>query len=171
MLTSLTALAAVAALTAPTAAVPPKLTPRVYTITITRTCAEEDVSGPNDAAGCYWSSARGRKYLAWGHVGPKHGVPGTVGEWRIDAIPWSEDNPEAFAGLHNERKRVLYNADLELSRLEARAWREVLQDLRYLPFMWLVAIAVAACVRDSPLSRATARSRRRRILLAVFIGC
>jgi len=26
----------------------------------------------------------------------------------------------------------------------ARAWREVLQDLRYLPFMWLVAIAVAA---------------------------
>jgi O-antigen ligase len=25
----------------------------------------------------------------------------------------------------------------------ARAWREVLQDLRYLPFMWLVAIAVA----------------------------
>jgi O-antigen ligase len=26
----------------------------------------------------------------------------------------------------------------------ARAWREVLQDLRYLPFMWLVAIAVAS---------------------------
>ena len=27
--------------------------------------------------------------------------------WRIDAIPWSEKNPEAFAGLHNEGKRVL----------------------------------------------------------------
>jgi O-antigen ligase len=26
----------------------------------------------------------------------------------------------------------------------ARAWREVLQDLRYLPFLWLVAIAVAS---------------------------
>lgn len=86
MSTTITALAAVAALTAPTAAVPPKLTPRIYTITITRPCAQEDVSGPNDAAGCYWSSARGRKYLAWGHVGPKHGTPGTVGEWRIDAL-------------------------------------------------------------------------------------
>ena len=27
--------------------------------------------------------------------------------WRIDFIPWSESNPDAFAGLHNEGKRVL----------------------------------------------------------------
>jgi hypothetical protein len=27
-------------------------------------------------------------------------------EWRIDAIPWSERNTEAFAGLHNKGKRV-----------------------------------------------------------------
>lgn len=27
--------------------------------------------------------------------------------WRIDQIPWSEQNTEAFAGLHNEGKRVL----------------------------------------------------------------
>jgi len=27
--------------------------------------------------------------------------------WRIDAIPWSEHNTEAFAGLHNEGKRIL----------------------------------------------------------------
>jgi hypothetical protein len=27
--------------------------------------------------------------------------------WRIDAIPWSERNTEAFAGLHNAGKRVL----------------------------------------------------------------
>lgn len=27
--------------------------------------------------------------------------------WRIDQIPWSEHNTEAFAGLHNEGKRIL----------------------------------------------------------------
>jgi hypothetical protein len=27
--------------------------------------------------------------------------------WRIDAVPWSERNTEAFAGLHNQDKRVL----------------------------------------------------------------
>jgi len=27
--------------------------------------------------------------------------------WRIDAVPWSENNTEAFAGLHNEGKRVI----------------------------------------------------------------
>lgn len=31
--------------------------------------------------------------------------------WRIDAIPWSERNPEAFAGLHNAGKRVLLIKD------------------------------------------------------------
>lgn len=27
--------------------------------------------------------------------------------WRIDQVPWSENNTEAFAGLHNEGKRIL----------------------------------------------------------------
>jgi len=27
--------------------------------------------------------------------------------WRCDFIPWSENNPEAFAGLHNQGKRIL----------------------------------------------------------------
>lgn len=27
--------------------------------------------------------------------------------WRIDMVPWSKEKPEAFAGLHNEGKRVL----------------------------------------------------------------
>jgi len=31
--------------------------------------------------------------------------------WRIDMIPWSENNPEAFAGLHNQGKRVLLIMD------------------------------------------------------------
>ena len=28
-------------------------------------------------------------------------------EWRIDLVPWSEDNPAAAAGLHNKNKRLL----------------------------------------------------------------
>ncbi len=31
--------------------------------------------------------------------------------WRIDMIPWSEKNPEAFAGLHNKGKRLLLVMD------------------------------------------------------------
>lgn len=27
--------------------------------------------------------------------------------WRIDMIPWSEKNPEAFAGMHNKGRRIL----------------------------------------------------------------
>lgn len=27
--------------------------------------------------------------------------------WRIDCIPWSENKPEAFAGLHNQGKRII----------------------------------------------------------------
>ncbi len=27
--------------------------------------------------------------------------------WRIDMVPWSEKNPQAFAGLHNQGKRVI----------------------------------------------------------------
>lgn len=27
--------------------------------------------------------------------------------WRIDAVPWSKENSEAFAGLHNQGKRIL----------------------------------------------------------------
>lgn len=34
-------------------------------------------------------------------------VPGHEKSWRIDAVPWSESNPEAFAGLHNKNRRLL----------------------------------------------------------------
>ena len=33
--------------------------------------------------------------------------PGHEKTWRIDAIPWSINNTEAFAGLHNQGKRVI----------------------------------------------------------------
>lgn len=31
--------------------------------------------------------------------------------WRIDMVPWSERNPEAFAGLHNKGKRIIFIFD------------------------------------------------------------
>ncbi len=41
--------------------------------------------------------------------------------WRIDAIPWSKDNPEAFAGLHNQGKRILILFD-EASAIIDEIW-------------------------------------------------
>lgn len=41
--------------------------------------------------------------------------------WRIDAIPWSVINTEAFAGLHNQGKRILIVFD-EASAVDDRIW-------------------------------------------------
>lgn len=41
--------------------------------------------------------------------------------WRIDAIPWSDKNPEAFAGLHNEGKRIIVVFD-EASAISDKIW-------------------------------------------------
>lgn len=41
--------------------------------------------------------------------------------WRIDAIPWNEKNPEAFAGLHNEGKRIIVIFD-EASAIANAIW-------------------------------------------------
>lgn len=41
--------------------------------------------------------------------------------WRIDAVPWSEHNTEAFAGLHNEGKRILLIFD-EASAIANKIW-------------------------------------------------
>lgn len=48
-------------------------------------------------------------------------APGHDKTWRVDAIPWSEHNTEAFAGLHNEGKRILLVFD-EASGIAARVW-------------------------------------------------
>lgn len=50
--------------------------------------------------------------------------PARRDEWRIDAIPWSEDNPEAFAGLHNFSKRVLVIFD-EASAIVDKIWETI----------------------------------------------
>lgn len=41
--------------------------------------------------------------------------------WRFDAIPWSEHNTEAFAGLHNKGKRVVLIFD-EASAIADKIW-------------------------------------------------
>lgn len=41
--------------------------------------------------------------------------------WRIDAVPWSETNTEAFAGLHNEGKRIVLIFD-EASAIHNLIW-------------------------------------------------
>ena len=41
--------------------------------------------------------------------------------WRIDAIPWSPINTEAFAGLHNQGNRILLVFD-EASAIDDRIW-------------------------------------------------
>lgn len=41
--------------------------------------------------------------------------------WRIDAVPWNENKPEAIAGMHNEGKRVLYLFD-EASTIPDSIW-------------------------------------------------
>lgn len=41
--------------------------------------------------------------------------------WRVDAVPWSNNNTEAFAGLHNEGSRVLLIFD-EASAISDKIW-------------------------------------------------
>jgi hypothetical protein len=41
--------------------------------------------------------------------------------WRIDAVPWSKANPAAFAGLHNQGKRLLLVFD-EASEIDDMIW-------------------------------------------------
>jgi hypothetical protein len=41
--------------------------------------------------------------------------------WRMDAIPWSENNTEAFAGMHNQGRRVLMVFD-EASAISDTIW-------------------------------------------------
>ncbi len=41
--------------------------------------------------------------------------------WRIDMVPWSEKNPQAFAGMHNAGKRLLIIFD-EASEIHDMIW-------------------------------------------------
>lgn len=41
--------------------------------------------------------------------------------WRLDAVPWSDHNTEAFAGLHNKGKRIIVIFD-EASKISDKIW-------------------------------------------------
>lgn len=41
--------------------------------------------------------------------------------WRLDAIPWSQSSPEAFAGLHNQGRRIVVIFD-EASSILDKIW-------------------------------------------------
>ena len=41
--------------------------------------------------------------------------------WRFDQITWSAERPEAFAGLHNKRKRIIVAYD-EASAIDDKIW-------------------------------------------------
>jgi hypothetical protein len=41
--------------------------------------------------------------------------------WRADFVPWSKNNTEAFAGLHNKKKRIILIFD-EASAIDDRVW-------------------------------------------------
>lgn len=47
--------------------------------------------------------------------------PGKEKVWRVDAIPWSVNNPEAMAGLHNRGKREFIIFD-EASSIDSVIW-------------------------------------------------
>lgn len=47
--------------------------------------------------------------------------PGHEKTWRLDAVTWSENNTEAFAGLHNAGKRIIVVFD-EASTIADRVW-------------------------------------------------
>lgn len=42
--------------------------------------------------------------------------------WRADMVPWSKENTEAFAGLHNQGKRILLIFD-EASAIDESVWQ------------------------------------------------
>jgi len=60
--------------------------------------------------------------------------------WRIDAIPWSAHNTEAFAGLHNLGKRLVLMFD-EASAIADPVWETAEGALtdEYTQILWLVA--------------------------------
>jgi len=49
-------------------------------------------------------------------------------DWRADAIPWSENNTEAFAGLHNMGKRIIVIMD-EASSVSDKIWEVIMGAL------------------------------------------
>jgi hypothetical protein len=66
--------------------------------------------------------------------------PRYVESWRIDAMPWSDENPTAFAGLHNYGGRLIIVMD-EAAKIPDVIWEVVDGTMREAntQLLWLVA--------------------------------
>ncbi len=65
--------------------------------------------------------ARNRDWWAVPAMSMYSAEPGREKSWRADATPWSENNTEAFAGLHNKGKRIVLVFD-EASSIADKVW-------------------------------------------------
>lgn len=65
-------------------------------------------------------------------------VSGHTESWRADFVTWSENNTEAFAGLHNQGKRIIVVYD-EASKIAEKVWEVTLGALtdEYTEIIWL----------------------------------
>jgi len=55
-------------------------------------------------------------------------MPGRSSSWRTDLVTWSANNTEAFAGLHNQGKRIVLVFD-EASGIDEKVWQVALGAL------------------------------------------
>ena len=72
---------------------------------------------------------------------------GRAHAWRLDAIPWSATSPEAFAGLHNQGRRIVLIFD-EASNIADRIW-EVAEGALTDEFTEIIWIAVGNPTRNT----------------------
>jgi hypothetical protein len=71
--------------------------------------------------GRWFNAFIGREHFALTATALLSKDPSRERTWRIDQVPWSEKNTEAFAGLHNKGKRVLLIMD-EASAIPDVIW-------------------------------------------------
>ena len=62
-----------------------------------------------------------RDWLAWSATAIASAEEGKAAGWRVDLVPWSAHNAEAFAGLHNKGGRLLLVFD-EASAIPQSIW-------------------------------------------------
>jgi len=62
-----------------------------------------------------------RDWLAWSATAITAAEEGKAAGWRVDLVPWSAHNAEAFAGLHNQGSRLLLVFD-EASAIAEPIW-------------------------------------------------
>jgi hypothetical protein len=64
---------------------------------------------------------RAQEFFLMTATGLISGEPSHEQTWRIDLLPWNENRPEAFAGLHNKGRRILLIFD-EASAIAPPIW-------------------------------------------------